>query len=72
MIIFKKLPDGTWQKSGEILPTETHYRIAVDAENPERMIETCAHAIQEVGRWPRSQVGGRIGWPTRRFYAWGF
>jgi hypothetical protein len=48
MIIFKRLPDGTWEKSGAILPTETHYRIAVDAENPERMIDTCAHAIQEV------------------------
>jgi hypothetical protein len=48
MIIFKKLSDGTWEKSGAILPTETHYRIAVDAENPERIIYLYANAIQEV------------------------
>jgi hypothetical protein len=28
MIIFKKRPDKTWEKSGEILPTETLYCIA--------------------------------------------
>jgi hypothetical protein len=48
MIIFKRLPDGTWERSGSILPTETHYRIAVDAENPERMTYPCDHAVQEV------------------------
>jgi hypothetical protein len=48
MIIFKKLPGGTWQKSGEILPTERYYAIAVDALNPERMALPCEQAIQEV------------------------
>jgi hypothetical protein len=48
MIIFKKLPDGTWEKSGAILPTEREYRIAVDAENPERMAYPCADAVTEV------------------------
>jgi hypothetical protein len=48
MIIFKKLPDGTWEKSGEILPTETHYRIAVDAENPEAIVYLAADAVREV------------------------
>lgn len=32
MIIFRKLPDNTWEKSGEVLPTEKGYLIAVDAE----------------------------------------
>jgi hypothetical protein len=48
MIVFKKLPDGMWQKSGEILPTEHTYTIAVDAENRERMTYPCKDAIQEV------------------------
>lgn len=48
MIIFRRLPDGTWERSGAILPTEAHYQIAVDAQNPERMIYPCDHAIQEV------------------------
>jgi hypothetical protein len=48
MMIFKKLPDGTWQKSGEILPTENLYTIAVDAEKRERAVYPCADAIQEV------------------------
>jgi hypothetical protein len=48
MIIFKKLPDGTWQKSGEILPTETHYTIAVDAKDRETTVYTCAEAIAKV------------------------
>jgi hypothetical protein len=50
MIIFKRLPDGTWEKSGAILPTETHYRIAVDALDPEKEVRTCADAIAEVER----------------------
>jgi hypothetical protein len=50
MIIFAKQKDGTWQKSGEILPTEAHHSIAVDAENPERMACPCDLAIQEVER----------------------
>lgn len=48
MIIFKKLPDGTWQKSGEILPTETHYTIAINAEPIQRTVYTCAQAIARV------------------------
>jgi hypothetical protein len=48
MIIFKKLPDGTWERSGSIRPTETHYRIAVDAENPESILYLAADAVREV------------------------
>jgi hypothetical protein len=48
MIIFAKQKDGTFQKSGEILPTERYYCIAVDAENPERMALPCDQAVQEV------------------------
>jgi hypothetical protein len=48
MIIFKRMPNGTWQKSGSILPTETHYRIAVDAENPETTVYLSADAVREV------------------------
>jgi hypothetical protein len=55
MIIFKKLPDGTWQKSGEILPTESHYRIAVDAENPEATAYLASDAVREVEQ--RTKVG---------------
>jgi hypothetical protein len=50
MIIFKKLPNGTWEKSGEVLPTEQFYRIAPDAQDPEKVPLPCADAIAEVER----------------------
>jgi hypothetical protein len=33
MIIFTKQPDGTWAKTGDQLPTETHMQILVDADS---------------------------------------
>ena len=48
MIIFTKKPDGSWEKSGEIYSTETHYRIAVDANDPEANFYKAADAVAEV------------------------
>jgi hypothetical protein len=33
MIVFQKDPNG-WKKTGNLLPTETHYTIAINADKP--------------------------------------
>ena len=44
MIIFTKKPDGTWEKSGEILPTERFYRIRRGRAGPRTKTAPVRHS----------------------------
>jgi len=50
MIVFSRQPDGNWTQSGEQLPTENFYTIAIDAARPAPQIYIAREAVSLVKR----------------------